>query len=273
MNSPEDPETHLDKKNQLIKRETVKTFLKLMMDNLFHIKIENIENIPKKGAAILVCNHTDNMDALVQAAYLPRKMLFLAKKELTDIKEKASAFFLQKNSPLHYPSLQFLVPHIEKNLTNLSEWLRAQCVELGSHPIERDYYTKVSPRKALEYYEEIEEKLHSFLQDGDLVSIFPEGTRTRTGLVAPFKSAAAKLAIRAQVPIIPSGISGTWKFSTIESFLTGRAFRNPIYYKIGKAILPKDFPKGNNKKATKDLNAIVEEQVRVLSTPNMLEST
>lgn len=48
------------------------------------------------------------------------------------------------------------------------------------------------------------------LQDGYSVLIFPEGTRSRDGLMHDFKGGAAKLAIDAGVKIVPARIDGAW---------------------------------------------------------------
>jgi 1-acyl-sn-glycerol-3-phosphate acyltransferase len=47
------------------------------------------------------------------------------------------------------------------------------------------------------------------IADGVNVIIFPEGTRSATGDLQPFKSGGFHLAIQAQVPILPGTISGT----------------------------------------------------------------
>lgn len=48
----------------------------------------------------------------------------------------------------------------------------------------------------------------SLLQEGELVGIFPEGTRNRDGS-AEAQQGAAFIALRAGVPIVPVGIAGT----------------------------------------------------------------
>lgn len=47
------------------------------------------------------------------------------------------------------------------------------------------------------------------LREGRLVGVFPEGTRSRDGLLHQGKTGMARMAIAAGVPVIPVGISGT----------------------------------------------------------------
>lgn len=46
------------------------------------------------------------------------------------------------------------------------------------------------------------------LRDGNSFLLFPEGTRSRTGELLPFKKGGFIMAIKAQAPVIPVGISG-----------------------------------------------------------------
>ncbi len=59
------------------------------------------------------------------------------------------------------------------------------------------------------------------LQDGGMLLIFPEGTRSKTGKLLPFKSGAAMFALTTQTPVVPALIRapkgvGLFRPTTIE---------------------------------------------------------
>ncbi len=56
------------------------------------------------------------------------------------------------------------------------------------------------------------------LRSGRTLVIFAEGTRSRTGQLAPFRKGAFILAVRAQVPIVPFAVSGTGKLMPADSW-------------------------------------------------------
>ena len=60
----------------------VKFLIKCFLHIIFRIKIHNIENFPKTGAAIIALNHKSNWDAVLGVALFPRRVFFMAKQEL-----------------------------------------------------------------------------------------------------------------------------------------------------------------------------------------------
>jgi 1-acyl-sn-glycerol-3-phosphate acyltransferase len=75
------------------------------------------------------------------------------------------------------------------------------------------------------------------LRKGGIVILFPEGTRTRDGRIAPLKSGIAVMASRARVPIVPAAIAGTF-----EAWPRSRLFPapHPIRIEYGPPILPEE---------------------------------
>ena len=248
-----------------IPREVPVFILRKLLDLIYKIEITGIHNIPKSGGAVLVCNHTDYLDVLVQGVYLPRKIVFLGKYELFNPHEPIINFLNDKNSPFQNPLLSVLKENLEKFLNQTMEVYSGQLKHWGGMPIIRGYQGN-DAKEALRYYENLEEYICEILKSGEIVSIFPEGTRTTTGVMGPFKAMPAKIAIRAGVPVIPSGISGAWNMSKPQAFLSGAAFKTKITYNIGNPIPPEQFPKDNEKKSAKLLTEELEKRVYFLTT-------
>ena len=61
---------------------------------IFRIEVEGKENIPLKGPLIIASNHVSNLDPVVLGAVLPRRVSFMAKKEL--FSHRIFARFLKK---------------------------------------------------------------------------------------------------------------------------------------------------------------------------------
>ena len=104
--------------------------------------------------------------------------------------------------PIIFDTLQPLFPRLrilyKAELRKLPILVRAFDLA-GFIPLERG-----NPEQSLPAIDRAAEALragHSFL-------IFPEGTRSRTGALLPFKKGGFIMAIKAQAPVVPIGISG-----------------------------------------------------------------
>jgi len=78
------------------------------------------------------------------------------------------------------------------------------------------------------------------IRDGQSIAAFPEGTRTRTGNLLPFKKGIFNLAWEAGVPVIPMGIQGGFRILP-----PGHWRVNPGHYvlSIGQPLSPESFEK------------------------------
>ncbi|MGP0068748.1 MAG: lysophospholipid acyltransferase family protein [Isosphaeraceae bacterium] len=97
---------------------------------------------------------------------------------------------------------------------------------IGSFPIQREGIGASGVKETLRR-----------LRAGGIVTLFPEGTRSRDGQLAPLKSGIAVLVSRANVPVVPVGLAGTFE-------IWPRSRRVPVLHPIrihyGPPIFPED---------------------------------
>jgi 1-acyl-sn-glycerol-3-phosphate acyltransferase len=76
------------------------------------------------------------------------------------------------------------------------------------------------------------------LRNGGIVTLFPEGTRSRDGELGELKAGIAVLAARARVPIIPAAVAGTF-----EAWPRSKPWPrpHPICIHYGPTIWPDDY--------------------------------
>lgn len=161
---------------------------------LVRLHVENPENLPTEGPAIVVANHVSFFDSVLLMFSLPRPVSVLGKAEYTD--------------------------------KWITKWLFCGA---GMIPIRRE-----NPADLARAFEQIGE----VLDRDEVIGIFPEGTRSRDGLLHRGHCGAAHLALTTGAPLVPVGIIGTDRILPTGSRLL-RPFRHATI-SVGRPILVAD---------------------------------
>lgn len=83
---------------------------------------------------------------------------------------------------------------------------------------------------------DVMKRVEQGLINGRLVVIFPEGTRTRTGMLGPFKKGAFRTAINAGVPLCPVAILNSYAIAPAGTLPARWGHR--VTLRIGKLFYP-----------------------------------
>lgn len=137
---------------------------------LWSPRVTGLENVPREGGFIVASNHLANIDSFLIPVLFPRPVHFVSKDD----------FWKKKG----------ISGRIVKWFFN----------EVGAVPLDRQALS--SGKGALQAGLEV-------LRRGDGFGIYPEGTRSKDGLLHPGKQGAAWLALESGCPVIPVGLKGT----------------------------------------------------------------
>ena len=175
-----------------------KIFLKLPVDLFLVKEVKGLENVPKTNF-ILAANHQSHLDQIA-TAYLcvPRRF--------------------------------HMIGQVDRYNKGLSRVLRDLLYFIAG-VIRLDREKAESRKKVIEEAVEV-------LKKGDILIIYPEGTRTRSGEIQEGKEGVAKIFLKTGVPILPVGITGTF-----ELMPPGKAFpeiKRIVKIKVGLPLYFKD---------------------------------
>ncbi len=92
----------------------------------------------------------------------------------------------------------------------------------------------------------------SLLEGGELVGIYPEGTRSRDGLLHKGHTGVAHLAMMTGAPIVPIGLCGTERVQPIGAAVP-RPFAGKVTVEFGEPIHPQDYRAGGRRKQRQHL--------------------
>lgn len=121
--------------------------------------------------------------------------------------------FMAKDELFHYPVFSWII------------------TKLKAFPVRRGMADRVAIRKAI-----------VLLESGQIVGLFPEGTRSKTGILGKPEAGLAMIAVKTGVPIIPTAIIGTASF--------GKTILPKFKVKFGKPIIVN---KGKGDRDTMDM--------------------
>src|SRR5579875_3583923 len=151
----------------------VKAILGPLLHLVFRPWAEGTENVPRAGPAIIASNHLSFSDHFFGPLPLPRKVVFLAKSE----------YFTGRGL---------------KGLFS-----KAFFRGVGQIPVDRS--GGEASERALATGLRV-------LAAGNLLGIYPEGTRTPDGRLFRGKTGVARLALEARVPVVPCAMVGGFEF-------------------------------------------------------------
>lgn len=172
-------------------RSIVALLLRGWMRVYHRLRIDGRENLPKQGSFLLVCNHTSHLDTLCMMCAMP-----LRKIHRTFPAAAADYFF----SSLPRSAVS--------------------AVLINALPFDR----KLKGAESLAVCAEL------LKNEGNVLIIFPEGTRTTTGEMGRFRSGISRLVIGTDLPVLPCHLEGG-----LKAWPKGKAIPRPfsLHLKIG----------------------------------------
>jgi 1-acyl-sn-glycerol-3-phosphate acyltransferase len=134
--------------------------------------VEGLENVPAEGGAILASNHLSFSDSIFLPLVVPRRITFLAKAD----------YFTGKGPKGRAKAFFFK--------------------GVGQVPVDRSggKASEAAMRTGL-----------ALLAKGELLGIYPEGTRSADGRLYRGKTGVARMALEAHVPVLPVAMIDTEK--------------------------------------------------------------
>ena len=149
-----------------------------LLTTVFRPWVKGLENVPRTGPLIVVCNHLSFVDSVFLPLMIDRQMAFLAK----------SDYFTGKG---------------------IKGWfIRFFMTSAGQLPIDRSggKASEASLNAGLQV-----------LAEGGVLAIYPEGTRSPDGRMYRGRTGVARMILEAHVPVIPAAVIGTEKVMPLGS--------------------------------------------------------
>lgn len=189
---------------------------------LYHrLTVEGRENLPNEGSFVMVANHASHLDALCLLSALPLGKLHRA------FPAAAQDYFF-----VSLPRLAIAA------------------VLVNALPFNRDVHV----RQTLKLCGEL------LANPGNVLLLFPEGTRSMTGEMGSFKPGIGRLLAGADVPVVPCHLQGAY-----AAWPKGRLVPRPrkLHLAIGEPRCYRDLPP--DKASVQRICAELEDAVKTLA--------
>lgn len=190
--------------NQLLRWLFFGTIVRPIVLVVIGLRIIDRVNLPRMGPAIICANHNSHLDTLVLMTIFPWQLL-------AKLRPVAAAEYFLKNPLLAWFALQIIgIIPLERNKSRQTEHPLAKCSEA--------------------------------LELGEMLIIYPEGSRGEPESIASFQSGIAHLAKRhPDVPIYPVFIYGLGKVlpkgeKVLVPFFCDVAIGEPIFWSGSKQV-------------------------------------
>ncbi|HEX6501459.1 MAG TPA: lysophospholipid acyltransferase family protein [Micromonosporaceae bacterium] len=166
-----------------------------LVRQVWRVRVTGLDHIPATGPVILASNHLSVVDSVIIPSIVPRPVYYLAKDD----------YFRG---------------------TGIKGWFwRSVMYGLNQIPVDRS-----GGRASLMALD----AALPVLRAGNILGIFPEGTRSVDGRLYRGRPGVAKLALDADATLIPVGLIGTEKIQPIGSMIP--RFGPGVEMRIGKAV-------------------------------------
>ncbi|OFW04230.1 MAG: hypothetical protein A3I61_09600 [Acidobacteria bacterium RIFCSPLOWO2_02_FULL_68_18] len=169
---------------RVIRRLSLATWIVPLTRLFAHLRVEGLEHLRQlQGPVIFASNHQSHMDVPVIFAALPGRW-----------RGRVAPAMLK----------EFFTAHFHPSAHSWRQWLTNSlnyylaCCYFNTFPIPQ---REVGTRHTLRYMGEL-------VGSGASILIFPEGVRSETGTIRPFRGGIGMMASRLDVPVVPIRIDG-----------------------------------------------------------------
>ena len=201
--------------------------LRRFMRALFHIRVEQPENIPQEPV-VLVANHLSHLDPFLILASVPHRPYYYILGDARTLYNKLWKRWIVGNAGGVIPLERWWKE--EMAVMARAQHDRPDLKDLA-HIIEHE----VPNGSSIQQLRQIDQAVQSILQRGDGIMLFPEGRlgNQEGQLHLPLKRGTVIYAMRSGVPIVPVAITGTHNLF----------FRKTLTLRFGKPIPLKPQPR------------------------------